>query len=115
LDEYVEEAANNAIADMELPEDKIKEAIAEHLCEALDSKMRVWEAEFKLKMDALYDQTIDELRASMNGESPEVAVLEGKIAAIVEKTLRTGIASMKPKPLSRGRKPSDSKTSQGGV
>ncbi len=114
LDEYMETRAaecvetqiKEALENYELPVEKVRETIADHLGEFLDAKILTWEIQFKQKMDELYDQTIDALRADLktSSGSPDMLGLEAVIAETVQRVFREGLASLKPAPLSRGKK-----------
>jgi hypothetical protein len=107
--EYMETVLKEKLDDYVLPDDKIKDAIADHIGEFLDAKILHWESEFKLKMDELYDQTIDALRADLktsacHRDSPDMLGLEDVITETVQRVFKEGLASLKPASLSRGKK-----------
>ncbi len=117
LDEYMETRAaecvetqiKEALENYELPVEKVRETIADHLGEFLDAKILTWEIQFKQKMDELYDQTIDALRADLktsacHRDSPDMLGLEAVITKTVQRVFKEGLTSLKPAPLSRGKK-----------
>ena len=104
--EYMDSVLKERLDKYEPPVEVIQQAIADHLGEFIDAKMLGWEMQFKQKMDELYDQTIDALRADLktSSGSPDMLGLEAVIAETVQRVFREGLASLKPAPLSRGKK-----------
>ncbi len=107
--EYMESVLKEKLDNYEPPVEVIQQAIADHLSEFIDAKMLGWEIQFKQKMDELYDQTIDALRADLktsacHRDSPDMLGLEDVITKTVQRVFKEGLTSLKPQPLSRGKK-----------
>jgi len=107
--EYMESVLKEKLENYEPPVEVIQQAIADHLSEFIDAKMLGWEIQFKQKMDELYDQTIDALRADLktsacHRDSPDMLGLEDVITKTVQRVFKEGLTSLKPTPLSRGKR-----------
>lgn len=110
----VDAAVKEALENFELPKDTVMEAIAEHIDEFVKAKQLKWEITIVERIDKAIEEELDKAlkcRPSVTGN------MDGAIKELVAEALKGGLASLMSgaRPLARGKKQSDSKTSQEGV